>query len=50
MNDPYRKAEDMTDYQKVLKGTEGIFSDTGDKGCFFSADSIEKAVSVDRSA
>lgn len=25
MNDPYRKAEDMTDYQKVLKGQREYF-------------------------
>lgn len=50
MNDPYRKAEDMTDYQKVLKGQREYFQTQVTKDVFFSADSIEKAVSVDRSA
>ena len=43
MNDPYRKAEDMTDYQKVLKGQREYFQTQVTKDVSFRLIQLMKA-------
>ena len=43
MNDPYRKAEDMTDYQKVLKGQREYFQTQATKDVSFRLIQLRKS-------